>query len=276
MKISFWYSILIILILVVTYIIIFHREYIFSLLNMTKQCKIVVFDLDETLGSFVELGMFWDAINNTLGKQDSSHFNEILDLYPEFLRPKIIKILKYILDRKSDGTCNKIMIYTNNQGPKTWAQLISKYFDYKLGKRVFDQIIAAFKVRGEIVEICRTSNHKSVSDLFKCTKIPKTTQICFLDDVHHPMMENENVYYINVKPYHFSMPYSEMAIRYFEEFTPEMPYHEFITKIESFMDRYNYTVVSKGKEETEVDNIISKQIMRHLGDFFKSKKKIYN
>ena len=85
---------------------------------MTKQCKIVVFDLDETLGSFVELGMFWDAINNTLGKQDSSHFNEILDLYPEFLRPKIIKILKYILDRKSDGTCNKIMIYTNNQGPK--------------------------------------------------------------------------------------------------------------------------------------------------------------
>lgn len=240
---------------------------------MTKQCKIVVFDLDETLGSFVELGMFWDAINNTLGKQDSSHFNEILDLYPEFLRPKIIKILKYILDRKSDGTCNKIMIYTNNQGPKTWAQLISRYFDYKLGKKVFDQIIAAFKVRGEIVEICRTSNHKSVSDLFKCTKIPKTTQICFLDDVHHPMMENENVYYINVKPYHFSMPYSEMAIKYFEEFSPEMPYHEFITKIESFMDRYNYTVVPKGKDETEVDNIISKQIMRHLGDFFKSKKR---
>ena len=63
---------------------------------------------------------------------------------------------------------------------------------------------------------------------------------------------NENVYYINVKPYHFSMPYFEMAIRYFEEFTPEMPYHEFITKIEGYMDRYNYTVVSKGKEETEV------------------------
>ena len=72
---------------------------------MTKQCKIVVFDLDQTLGSFVELGMFWDAINNTLElTRFSSHFHEILDLYPEFLRPKIIKILKYILDRKSDGT----------------------------------------------------------------------------------------------------------------------------------------------------------------------------
>jgi len=273
MKISFWNSVLIILVLVVSYIIIFHREYIFSLLNMTKQCKIVVFDLDETLGSFVELGMFWDALNNTLGKQDNYHFNELLDLFPDFLRPKIIKILKYVLDRKHDGSCNKIMIYTNNQGPKSWAQLISGYFDYKLGKKVFDQIIAAFKVRGEIVEICRTSTSKSVSDLFKCTKIPKNTQICFLDDVHHPMMENENVYYINVKPYHYSMSYSEMAIKYYEKFSPMMPYHEFLSKMEHFMNRYNYTVVDKGKSETEVDNIISKQIMRHLGEFFKTSKR---
>ena len=27
-----------------------------------KPLKIVVFDLDETLGCFVELGMFWDAL----------------------------------------------------------------------------------------------------------------------------------------------------------------------------------------------------------------------
>ena len=240
---------------------------------MTKHCKIVVFDLDETLGSFVELGMFWDALNHTIGKQDEYHFNEVLDLFSDFLRPKITKILKYILDRKHDGSCNKIMIYTNNQGPKTWAQLISKYFDYKLNEKVFDQIIAAFKVRGEVVELCRTSNHKSISDLFKCTRVPKNTQICFLDDVHHPMMENENVYYINVKPYHYSMPYAEMAIKYFEHFSPEMPYHEFITKIESYMQRYNYTVVSKVKEESDVDNVISKQIMIHLGEFFKSSKR---
>ncbi len=66
MGISFWKKLVIIFFLVVTYIIIFHREYIFSLLSMTKQCKIVVFDLDETLGCFVELGMFWDALNSTL------------------------------------------------------------------------------------------------------------------------------------------------------------------------------------------------------------------
>ena len=39
---------------------------IFSVFYMYKSSprKIVVFDLDETLGSFVELGMFWDAIKN--------------------------------------------------------------------------------------------------------------------------------------------------------------------------------------------------------------------
>jgi len=240
---------------------------------MTKQCKIVVFDLDETLGSFVELGMFWDAINNTLGKQDDKHFNEIIDLFPEFLRPNILKILKYVLERKNDGKCNKIMIYTNNQGPKSWAHLISKYFDYKLGKRVFNQIIAAFKVRGKVVEICRTSQQKSVVDLVKCTKIPKNTQICFLDDMYHPMMENENVYYINVKPYHFSMAYSEMADKYFQEFEPEMDYYEFIDSIEHYMQKYNYSVMDKREEEIEVDNIISKHIMKHLREFFKTKKK---
>ena len=273
MGISFWKKIVIIFFLVLSYIIIFHREYIFSLLSMTKQCKIVVFDLDETLGCFVELGMFWDALNSILGKQHDSHFNDVLDLYPEFLRPKIIKILKYVLDRKHDGSCNKIMIYTNNQGPKTWAQLISKYFNYKTGKKVFDQIIAAFKIRGEVIELCRTSHQKSVSDLFKCTKIPKNTQICFLDDVYHPMMENDNVYYINVKPYHFSMPYSDMAIRYYEEFNPDMDYLEFISLIQAHMKRYNYTVSEKGKKESDVDEIISKQIIRHLSEFFKSKKR---
>ena len=87
------------------------------------------------------------------------------------------------------------------------------------------------------------------------------------------MMENENVYYINVKPYHFSMPYHEMALKYFEKFSPDFTENDFLSKIETYMNRYKYTVVPKGREEYEVDNIISKQIMRHLGDFFKSKKR---
>ena len=60
--------------------------------------------------------------------------------------------VKFLLEKRKKGRCSKIMIYTNNQGPKSWAQQISAYFDYKLGVKIFDKIIAAFKVKGKIVE----------------------------------------------------------------------------------------------------------------------------
>ena len=68
--------------------------------------KIVVFDLDETLGYFVEFGMFWDALKNFINQQklsetiDQNLFNKVLELYPEFLRPNIINILNYLKQKK--------------------------------------------------------------------------------------------------------------------------------------------------------------------------------
>ena len=98
--------------------------------------KIVVFDLDETLGYFVELGMLWDALNDYIQRHkidkpiDQTLFNEVLDLYPEFLRPNILKILLYLKKRKQKSHCSKILIYTNNQGPKEWAISIKNYFSF--------------------------------------------------------------------------------------------------------------------------------------------------
>ena len=57
--------------------------------------KILVFDMDETLGHFVELSMFLDALHDFYNKKvENTHFFKILDLFPEFLRPNIVKILK--------------------------------------------------------------------------------------------------------------------------------------------------------------------------------------
>ena len=111
--------------------------------------KIVVFDLDETLGYFAQFGMFWDCLVNYLNnrKLSQSDFNQILDLYPEFLRPNIIKILTYLKSKKSSRCCDKMMIYTNNQGPKQWAANIVSYFETKVDYKLFDQIIAAFKIK---------------------------------------------------------------------------------------------------------------------------------
>jgi len=235
--------------------------------------KIVVFDLDETLGCFIELGIFWDSLQKFYNKKLSNEeFFEVMNTFPEFLRPNILNILDYLVDKKKDKSCHKIMIYTNNQGPRSWAQKISLYFDHLIGAKIFDQIIAAFKIRGEIVEISRTRHDKSVEDLIRCTHIPKNTEICFLDDQYHPLMEHDNVYYINVKPYTFSMPFEEMADRYYHKKDLSIDKEDFIRKIVSDMKRYNYPVVKKSPVETDVDNIVSKKIIIHLEEFFKRTK----
>ena len=42
-----------------------------SELTIGSANKIVVFDLDETLGYFVELGLFWDCLQTYLNKYDA-------------------------------------------------------------------------------------------------------------------------------------------------------------------------------------------------------------
>ena len=245
------------------------------MINNTINNKIVVFDLDETLGSFIELGIFWDALENFYGhKMSNDQFITFLDIFTEFLRPDIINILSFIVNKRNNGECSKIMIYTNNQAPKSWTKLICSYFDKKLNTKVFDKIISAFKINGKIVEICRKSQNKNFDDLINCSKIPKNTKICFIDDQYHPAMEHENVYYIKIRPYNYSLPYNVMAEKYYnnnyETINKESNKTEFINTIIKIMNRYNY--VHKDINSEEIDKIVSKQIMNYLKDFFFKKK----
>jgi hypothetical protein len=181
--------------------------------------KYVVFDVDETLGYFSQFGAFVDALNHyysDFSRVVFDNFNELLDLYPEFIRPNIIEILKYVSEKKREGACKGIIIYTNNQGPRMWVANISKYFDYKVGTQVFDQIIAAFKVNGKIVQEGRTTQNKTYEDLVRVANISKTSEICFIDDLNHPGMRHPNVLYINVKPYVETLPTSTLIKRYLD------------------------------------------------------------
>jgi hypothetical protein len=239
--------------------------------------KIVVFDLDETLGYFTELGIFWDClkkyliienINKSVTQLD---FNNILDLFPEFLRPNIINILTYLKNKKNSKCCHKMMIYTNNQGPKEWAHHIIKYFEEKLNYKLFDQIIAAFKVNGKRVEICRTTHDKSHKDFIKCTKLPMNAEICFLDDVIHPEMINDNIYYINLKPYYYDLEFNEMILKFKNSIVGKkiiVNEDSFKTIMLNEFKKYNYNCLDKNATEYEVDKVLGKQIMTHLYDFF--------
>ena len=185
--------------------------------NIGAMGKYVVFDVDETLGYFSQLGAFMDALSFYYKDFSRSHFerfNEILDLYPEFIRTNMIDILKYISNKKRQGTCNGIFIYTNNQGPRTWVQHIAKYFEYKVGDQLFDKIIAAYKVNGKVVEQGRTTQNKTYADLLRITGISPQAEVCFVDDLNHPGMRHSNVLYLNVKPYVKTLSVNEMIQRY--------------------------------------------------------------
>ena len=236
---------------------------------MPKKPRIVVFDLDETLGYFSELGLFWDGLENySKTKLHDEDMFVLLDTYPEFLRPNILPILNYLKHQKKKGACSQIMIYTNNQGPKSWAVSIKNYFEHKLQYKLFDKVIAAFKVGNKQIEPSRTTHDKTVDDFFNCTKLPSNSQICFLDDLYHPEMAGDNVYYIHLKPYKYTLFSDEMIDRFFK--CSLKKYVKDQENFRVFMSGYmkgcscNY----KSENEQEVDRIISKKIVEHLQTFF--------
>lgn len=251
--------------------------------------KIVVFDMDETLGYFVEFGIFWEALNNYVKyARDNNHeniedvldfdqqdFNTILDLYPEFIRPNIYSILNYLKHKKkSNRNFKGAMIYTNNQGPKPWVTFIKNYFDSKIKYNLFIHIISAFKVNGKRIELCRTTNDKTLDDLIRCSKLPENTQICFLDDTYYPNMKNDNVYYIKVKPYTYDLSFDTLIQRFANSdigkkiLKTSDETETFISFMNSYMLQFQFLYVNKSDEEYEIDKIVSKKIMIHLQTFF--------
>lgn len=244
-----------------------------------KDNFIVVFDMDETLGHFSQLHIFWSILKEYFNvynyKYSNVDFFSLLDTFNLFLRPDIINILNYLIQEKRNKHCDKIMIYTNNQGPKSWAELIKEYFHNKLNYKIFDQIIGAFKVGGKQIELCRTSYYKSIKDLINCTKLPEQTKILFIDDQHHPEMEAKNVVYLHIKPYIYKYRFIDMINSYLnknysmiEKLSGTNNYYDF------FKDKLmGYKDISESKSELEedIDKILSKKIIEHLSTFFKTR-----
>jgi hypothetical protein len=138
---------------------------------------------------------------------------------------------------------------------------------------LFDQIIKAFKINGKQVEICRTTHMKKHTDLIRCSKIPETTEICFLDDVFHPGMVNDRIYYINLKPYTHDLPFDTMIHRLIRSNVlgkkiDRTEIENMKTHILKYLKKYNYTYVEKTKEAQNIDKILSKKILEHLHIFF--------
>ena len=222
--------------------------------------KVIIFDLDETLGSFVDLEILWSS---RLFEQSQSNFNVLLDLYPEFLRSGILNILDFLHYKKTTGHCYKMYIYTNNNLFRDWTYKIVHYLEQnRRATGLFDQVICAFKINDVIVEPKRTSHDKTYSDFIKCSVLPTSSEICFIDDKYFTRMEHDKVYYIQPRSYHHSLSAREIISR-FKNSGLVVPWHD----IDFMHDRLN-SAKSKSIADIEIDMDVSKKLMYHLQNFF--------
>ena len=246
--------------------------------NSNKQTnkKVVVFDLDETLGSFLELNILFNTLDYVLQDENILSISNILDLFPEFFRNNIFQILQYVYKKKKSGECNKVYIYTNNQSK---SQTVSNIVDYitkkivKTNEKLFDQIIYAFKINGQVVQVGRSSHYKTCDDLIRCTLLPKKTAICFLDDVYFDEMNKERIYYIQPKAYFHGLSSHDILNRLFTS-KYEQLVNKYMNSIEDhyftrcIKSRCFYRTNTRNNKTMLLHDSISKKMLYHIKDFF--------
>jgi hypothetical protein len=232
---------------------------------------VAVFDLDETLGNFEELSIFWSITNSLCNnKLINEHFNFIIDNNKEILRYKILKLLKILKKKKQTNKCHGILIYTNNNGENSWANYIKDYFHDKLNYKLFDQIIRAYKIDNRKVELNRTSHDKSYTDFVKCTTFNTNTQVCFLDDKLHKEMQHKNVTYIKLNPYYCNFDYIKACTSFYNSYK-KLFKCDYNTYIRSFS---KYNSLNKNISNTDYENDYT--IIYNIFNSFFDKTKTHN
>jgi hypothetical protein len=179
--------------------------------------KAIAFDLDETLGEFSDLFILWNRLN--INERTQSRFNEILDIFPEFVRSGIIDVLRFVHTKLIQGECLPVYIYTNNQcesGPDEWVDLILTYFETKVDGKLFARPIRAYKIGGRQKELKRTTHEKTYDDFVQCSMLEYPFELCFVDDRNYKSMRKSRVYYIQPPPYFHGLSKDEIETRFLQ------------------------------------------------------------
>ena len=161
--------------------------------------KLVVFDLDETLGYFSQLYVIWcSLIKLSKTKLSVTDFYKLSDNYIFYYQPAIFETLCYLKENKI-----KTIIFTNNQALYWWPRLIALYLNYRTNRYddLFKTVIGSYKTGKRLNDKRRTSNMKKYEDLKRIMKLDNNTKILFLDDQEHREMRHSNVEYFKVPDY---------------------------------------------------------------------------
>lgn len=167
--------------------------------------KIIVFDLDQTIGDFYLIGVLYSQLYNYL------NLYTILDSFQDCFRPYIFHLFRTIQDHKQTNKINSVIIYTNNIGGKKWVHGIIQYIHDKLNYQLFDDIIFGHIVlNGNISDTRRKNPYKCFSDLKTILHLNNNSSIIFIDDNHHEKMIHSQVKYILVSPYTYTIDHNRI------------------------------------------------------------------
>ena len=161
--------------------------------------RIIVFDLDETLGHFGSVSTEW--LSAVVRKEEFAAFCAFMDDRQHCYCAPMIRMLASLLKARDSGNISRIVIYTNNNGHPSWANAIAGHIGYLLNTRVFDAVVGGYRpsLGGNQ---CRSGHEKTYEDLCRCLQVPHGTEVCFIDDQDHPSMRSPFVTYVEATPYY--------------------------------------------------------------------------
>jgi len=161
---------------------------------------------------------------------------------------------------------------------KQWVDLIVAYFNNKFLNSVplFDHTIYAFKINNIQIDLNRTSTRKTHGDFIRCTLLPPTTSICFIDDYMYTDMKTERMYYIKPKAYRHCLTTDEIIMRFmYSRFgqriiTSEYIRHAFKTEfIERSMSVGSFrSALHNLQPRMENDILVTQKLMYYLKEYF--------
>jgi len=174
----------------------------------------IVFDMDKCIGYFTQIALYIDIIEDLSRTLKVNEYYQMFDMFQEIFRPGIFNVFRYLVKMKKKGKL-KVIIYTNNNGPPSWATNIRKYIEYKIKHKLFDRTIKGWKYNNKIIEEKRSGYEKSWDDLIECTRLNKNDKIIFFDDRdEHDGMKHENVDYIKVAPYRSGISHNDFVDKF--------------------------------------------------------------
>jgi len=174
----------------------------------------VVFDMDKCIGYFTQIARYQDIIEELTRPLKVNEYFDLFNMFPEIFRPGIFNVFRYLAKEKKKGRL-KVIIYTNNNGPPSWAGNIRKYIEHKIKKKLFDRTIKGWKYDKKIVEKNRSGYAKTWKDLLDCSQLNKHDKIIFFDDRdEHDGMRHKNVDYQEVKPYKVDITHEVFVKRF--------------------------------------------------------------